>query len=199
VLNQFNISLNYDLVSEKNASNYVSGDPAILKLSPASTSFMPAVNKSVVIPAARSLKILLNKVEELTLTELLKTSDTAESKLFYDGTTVKGPFVLAAYTEVLFQDKPSRVAVFGNSLFAFDNVATKYGDYGIEMLFRTVTWLTGVSSINQKNTIATKYYGKRILDINTAQANQISLTVSIVFPLVILILGLIVWNRRRHL
>jgi hypothetical protein len=199
VLSMFNIAFNYDTVSEKNSSYYVSGQQAFLKLAPLASTFVTAVNKSVVFPGSRSLRILLNQVEGLTVTPLFKTSDAAEAKDFETGAITKGPFTVAAYADVLYQMDTSRAVVFGNPTFAADAVAGVYGEYGAEVLYKSVTWLTGVSDINKQNTVSTKYYGKRLVDITAAQATQISIAVSIVFPLLLFAGGFIVWNKRRHL
>ncbi|MDD3840543.1 MAG: GldG family protein [Clostridia bacterium] len=160
---------------------------------------------NVILPGSANVEILDRRKKDLDISAILASSDkswakadlkTAES-LEKEASDVEGPFniCVAAVDESGQQDKKdARIVVCGNGVFITDEFFGISGN--TDLFMNTLNWLEGREeriSIRAKSLVSDR------LDITWIQA-IISSIISIgIIPLIILIAGLIVWLRRRHL
>lgn len=201
ILATFNIALNYDKV--RDGSNCLPGDEysliAALSANDINSSFNSYGEYQVLMPDSRSLSILQVAKEWLTTTSLITTSYDAESIKITDQNTIeKGPFDLAVASEI---SGGSKILVFGNGTFLTDAaLSSQYASYfsnGKTYFTRTiVNWLSDKSD---ETTISPKVVSTKSLSTTESQAKIISIILIGAVPVIIMVIGLVVWSRRRHL
>lgn len=201
ILSTFNIGLDYDKV--RDTSNCLPGDEYSLISSLATNDINKSYNAygeyQVLMPDSRSLKILQVAKEWLTTTPLISTSSDAESiKIADQGVIEKGPFDLAIASEV---SGGSKILVFGNGTFLTDAaLSSQYGSYfsnGKTYFTRTVVnWLSDKS---EETAVSPKLVTNKSLTTTETQAKVISIILIGGVPVIIMVIGLVVWTRRRHL
>ncbi len=200
-LNYFNIGINYDKVKENDSDKHLPNDDyaviAGLQENDINKAFAGA-NYPVFMPDSRSINILQNQKDWLTNTQLITTTNKAESTDIVGGKTHKGPFNLAVASEI---KGGSKVLVFGNSKFLSDKALTSqygtYFQYGTNYFLTTVVnWMQNKTD---EQTIEGKLVSSKALTVNETQTKVLSIVLIGVVPLLILGCGLFVWSRRRHL
>ena len=125
----------------------------------------------------------------------------ATSETWSEDTAERGQFnVLVESSKVRFEGTSatySRVIVGGSELL-FDEyfiTATNYnnGDTAIA-LFNTVSGNT-----DQSVTITPKSFTATTYEIDASQQFGIGITFAVIIPIVIIVIGIVIWVRRRHL
>ncbi len=200
-LSYFNIGFNYDKVKENDSNRHLPNDDYALIASLTENDINKAfagANYPVFMPDSRSINILKNQKDWLTNTQLITTTNKAESTDIVGGKVNKGPFNLAVAAEV---SGGSKVLVFGNSKFLSDKaLASQYGtyfQYGTNYFLTTVVnWMQDKTD---EQTISSKMVIPKALTVTESQTKVLSIVLIGVLPLLILGCGLFVWSRRRHL
>ncbi len=212
LVKKYGISLDKDVVVDL-VSRVVSGDPLI-----------PIVNHyeyheitknfklAAVFPYARSVTALKPAPKNMFITELAKTSNNAwgetnlkeeikTGKLTYNPAVDKpGPVSLAAISEIKIKqkdnskEKDAKIVVIGDSDFAKNGIINTSGNENFFM--NIVNYLS-----NEKDliSISPKTARSSGITLTPAQMNLIFYMVIIILPLFVLILGIIVWIKRRSL
>lgn len=204
----YGVTLHPNIVYETDTKYWMSS-PVLLVPKLAShdvTSTVRSNNLSVYMPYAQWMEVSAVKNNVLTVTPLMTTSDTSYAKMNAESTVstkedgdMEGPFTLAvaieqadAYGET---ENDVRIAVYSTSMFA-----TQLSAYGgnTDLFLQTVRWMqneeTNVVSIVGKS------LSEDLLSIRTAsQAYLACGIVTIGIPAIVLICGIVVWLRRRHL
>lgn len=103
------------------------------------------------------------------------------SKVRFDGATPIYSRVLAAGSELIFSEGFLTATNYNNAEVAV-------------ALFNTISGNTG-----EQVTIAPKSFTATTYEIESAQQTGIGLTFAVIIPIAIIILGIVVWIRRRHL
>lgn len=103
------------------------------------------------------------------------------SKVRFDGATPIYSRVIAAGSELIFSESFLTATNYNNAEVAV-------------ALFNTISGNTG-----EQITIAPKSFTATTYEIESAQQTGIGLTFAVIIPIAIIILGIIVWVRRRHL
>ncbi len=201
ILATFNIGLNYDKVRDSN--NCLPGDEYSLIAALSQNDINASMNAygeyQVLMPDSRSLSILQVAKEWLTTTSLITTSYGAESVKITDQAAIeKGPFDLAIASEI---SGGSKILVFGNGTFLTDAaLSSQYASYfsnGKTYFTRTiVNWMSDKS---EETTISPKVVATKSLSTTENQAKIISIILIGAVPVIIMVIGLVVWSRRRHL
>ncbi len=202
-LASFNIGINYDKVKETDASRCLPGDEYSLIAAVETNTINAAFNYygdyPVLLPDSRSLNILRNDKQWITTTSLIKTSEKAEAEsILEQGVKEEGPFDLAIASEM---SEGSKVLVFGSGTFmtdaALNSQYSTYFSYGKTYFLSTVVnWIQDKSD---ETTISPKLISQKSLSATEGQAKTISILLIGVVPIVIMVFGLVVWIRRRHL
>jgi ABC-type uncharacterized transport system involved in gliding motility auxiliary subunit len=202
VLSKFNIGINYDEIKETDSSRYIPGDEYSIIAALETNTINDALNCSgigVFLPNSRSLSILKNSKDYLTTTSLINTTDKAVSTSIADkNTTENGPFDLAIASEI---SGSTKILAFGNASFLTDAALSgQYASYFSNgknfFLSAMVNWMQGKSD---DTAISAKLVTTKALTTTSGQTKVISIALIGVVPVIILICGLVVWSRRRHL
>lgn len=106
---------------------------------------------------------------------------TEASKVRFDGATPIYSRVIAAGSELIFSEGFLSATNYNNAEVAV-------------ALFNTISGNTG-----EQITIAPKSFTATTYEIDSAQQTGIGLTFAVIIPIAIMILGIAVWIRRRHL
>lgn len=205
VLSDYNISLNYDKVKENDPQRFVPPDqnydilPDVqsneinMKLNPSTFA--------MIMPQSRSINILKNSKEYITVTSLMKSSDKAVGEQIEKsrGANIPGPLDLAVASENKGSSNISKVLVMGNASFMGDTALSQYQQYsmnGMSFFLNSLLWLQ-----DQKNdvVIAPKAVATQALKMTQLQSNFVLIIVLVFIPIIILVLGILIWVRRRHL
>lgn len=200
LLQNYNVGLDYDKVKETDTQRYVQTPYAVILDAPQSEIIPQDYN--LLLLNSRSIRMLSNKKEYVTLTSLAKTSDKAigEQVDKANGNDIKGPLNLAIAVEYKGGSAPGKVLVMGNGTFITDAAQQTYGQYfqyGNNFFTMSLNWM-----MDQKDDVVidAKSYDTAKMNLSSqAQANTIAFLVVIVLPLLILGFGTFVWLRRRHL
>ena len=197
----YNVQFGYDKIKEYDADYYLEGNqhyifPELMRVD---------VNKSIIetfskllAPNARSISVLKVLNNNLSVQPLLITSDRAKLEGMYgDVEDVTGAAYISA--AVFDSNTNSRLIISGTASFMQDQVLINYSQYDSEatmFLINNMNWLegdTGEIFIEQKD------YFVNFIKITTKQANAVGGFLVYGLPGLILLIGLIVYLKRRHL
>lgn len=200
LLQNYNVGIDYDKVMETDTTRFVSSPYAVILDAPQS-EIIPR-NYNLLLLNSRSVKILKNTKEYITVTSIAKTSDKAigEQVDKSKGNNITGPLDLAVAVDYKGGSAPGKILVMGNGTFITDAAQQAYGQYfqyGNNFFTMSLNWM-----MDKQNdvVIAAKSYNTTRLNLSSqAQLNTIAFLVIIMLPLLILGFGTFVWLKRRHL
>ncbi len=197
---KFNLAVNYDKVKETDERNHIPNDPNTIVLNVSSNSIIPQ-GFITLLNNSRSISILKNEKEYIKTTSLMRTSENAIGEMVDKsrGDDLQGPLDIAAAVEYQGGMSPSKIIVMGNASFISDSANKTYGNYyNNSMLFflQSMNWM-----IDKQDEIIvpTKNYENNIFTITQQQTKIMGGALMVLFPLLILGTGLVVFLRRRHL
>lgn len=166
-------------------------------------------NMYVMSPMAQGIVKLQDSRSTLNIEELISSTDDSYSDVDYgkgtaeDGSyskasdDVDGPFALGvAITEELDDDKTTQLVVYGSYVMFSDDIINSFTLGNVEMFTNSVSWMssdgTNVISIPAKS-----------MDVqqNTVSAAKGNLWTAIyvaIIPLAVIIIGFVIWFRRRR-
>lgn len=142
----------------------------------------------------------------ITYTSLLETSDQAVSKTDvqnaatyeYEEGDMKGPFTVAlAVSKVLDEENTADIVVVGTPMFLNDEVNTAISGNNALMFTNMVSKLVGQSELNT-SVIPEKECNLSNLTVSASAVILLGLLGAIVIPLVLLIVGIVIWAVRRR-
>jgi len=210
VLSYLGVKGENDFVVEGDASHVASNSANVLLpdlesqtiTSPIITAKLP-----VIVPNSQSFATLKVKRSTVTIEPLLVTSASAYGKLNLKNLTtakeasdIKGPLIVA----MAITDKSSdgntandgRTVVIGTSKIMDSSVITASNKGNVNFIMNSINWAVG----NRDNiSILPKDMAADNLTINAMQIIIASCFVIVVIPLIVVITGIVVWVRRRHL
>jgi ABC-2 type transport system permease protein len=203
VLNEYNISLNYDRVKEGDDQRHYPDDPY---------TFLPAVLSSditgaddvsqlfLVLNDSRSINILNNEKEPLKVNPLLETTEKAigESYGTTNGEDTMGPLCIGASAEYNSSYK-SKIIVFGNAYCMTDDGFTKLAPYSENTMRYFLASLSWMRDTTNDLIIPPKSIVYDTVNLTSRKALVVFILSVLVIPLLIIGIGLVVWLRRRRL
>ncbi len=200
LLSDYNLSLDYDIIKEKDSTRSSSQNRYLFAPEVQATDVTSSfnINSNVTMYQARSINMLKNQKDYITLYELLKTSDLAEGEQVdkTKGVNINGPMDVAVAVESKAYSKPSRILVFGNSQFISDGILGTYGSGGLDFLLSSLNWMQdNKDSVD----ISPKVNQQSSMILTTSQSRVITWSTVVILPVLILGVGIFVWIRRRHL
>jgi len=200
ILTDYGVSLNYDKVIENDDSRRDPTNPYAILLDIQSNNIVPE-GFNTIFTNSRSINILKNQKEYITVTSLAKTSDKAVGEQIdkSKGEDNVGPLDLAVAVEDKGGMEVSKILVIGNGTFISDDAINLYGPYSRNGLYFFLYSLNWLQDKKDEVIIAPKTYQTPILQISAKQASITGIAVVVVLPLLILGTGLFVYLRRRHL
>lgn len=183
--------------------------PALAKTDVIMNPLIDADQGSILLTQTRAIALPAMDRGDFTVTPLLASlggsylidiTDTSRESAERQEGDIEGPFSLAAAVQHLNYadaDKESRIVVLGSSLTITEQQLLNSFNNG-EFLLSAVKWATKDEAINLS--IVSKTNMRAQLNItSTAQRNMLGVIVVIGMPLVVLLCGIVVWLRRRHL
>lgn len=200
VLNNYNVGLNYDIVTENDPNRHLANMPTAVLYDASSNSIVSEKNQ-LLIANSRSINILKNTKEYITTTSLLSTSDKATGVQIdkSKGPDLKGPLDIGVAVEYKGGAKPAKLLVMGNGYFISDAAQSAYTqlwDTNVKYFLKCMNWTL---NIKDDVIVPAKTYTSITLNITDTQTSIMNWLLVIVLPLIILGAGLFVYLRRRHL
>lgn len=214
ILNQYGITIEDGVIFEGNTSNMLYGYPDFIieKMQSSSLTEKLNMNLSVCLADAASIKFNEEKQEELNteFEELLYTSDEAFrrtdltlntfSRTDYD--SEKGEFIVGGIVNKKIDDNTnSKLIIFGNELFVSDMQINLGGyDYYICELYNNADIvLNSIAYLNEReDTITIRKSYDTVTYTATELQHNIIMAIIFILPLIIIIVGIIVWQVRRR-
>jgi hypothetical protein len=205
ILKDYNIEIQDNIICESSESNFFAGRISFLipnlEFDPITT---PIIDSGLrfSMPETRSIKILSEKIDGLTVTSLAKTSDkswgeTSLERASKDEGELTGPLDIIVKAEKTgSENMSSRVIVYGNFLNIYDKYVQESGSAGNVELFVTGTkWL-----VDNKETmnILPKSIKNENVSYTSTQSIIIIITVLLI-PVLFIIGGISVWVVRKKL
>lgn len=207
LLNYYGISTQAGIAIENNSNNRISTSPAILIPSREEHDIISQLTTNtspILVPFACGLEKLENPRSSLTVTPLLSTSNDSFIKKDINASSLSkaegdldGPIILSCAIEDHASKADTKLFVMANTYF-LDTGSLDVSATGNEAYINSVLgWLL---SIDTNYAIAPKTPDTyTIKTLSTVQTLLIELVVIIIIPLIIIISGIIVWVKRRHL
>lgn len=193
VLKEFNVSVNNDFVKE-NDSAFKSGSFMMEKIT-ANQITPELLDSKVYLTSSRSLNILNVKDENIVNETLVKTSAKAEGQV--EGKTITGNIPLFVASEKTNGTVQTKALISGNFDFLSDNFYNQ-GTMGYDLFFQSMTWVSDIKNAEQLD-IASRTYYRIGMDMSDQTKQIVTIIIAAVIPALIIILGLVIWLRRRHL
>ncbi|HHW00703.1 MAG TPA: GldG family protein [Clostridiaceae bacterium] len=200
ILSEYNISLNYDRVKENDDSRYVPGNQYDI-IPDVQTNSIVSQEFVMIMPKSRSINQLKNTKDYITVTPLLKTSDKAVGEMIDKtrGDDLNGPLDIAVAVEDKGGLSVSKILVFGNSSFITDTAIQRYGAYSQNGMYLFLMSLNWMHDAQNDVVIAPKSYETPVMKITAQQSLLMGILVIGVLPLIVIVTGVVVYLRRRHL
>ena len=193
----FNMRINNDVVSESGKYHFT-GKPqwfTAQTLSPDNSPLEGLGSDVAYILDSRSIELLGRTTEYAESYALINTSEDAVSTSITDGTTTTGVKTVAAAGRYQGGEEISKMLLTGSSLNLQDRYL--YNSTAPGILIRSLNWM--YTNTNEGDLIGTKKYNTDVISVTQQQANVLGIVGIIVYPLLILIVGGVIWFRRRHL
>ena len=212
ILSYYGIDHEQGVVVETDANYSLSSYPTYLlpaMITHDITKSLSQSNSPVVVPFASGLKNLNNTRTGVTLTPLLSSSDNSYLKkninpstyAFEDG-DINGPVILAcAIEENNTSDATNpintRLFVMANSFFLDENMVSLEATGNKEFVTNALGWLFSVDNSYAIQAKTLETYSLR--PISSSGLIIFGGLTMIILPAIILIFGITVWIKRRHL
>lgn len=215
VLAEYGITISEGVIFEGDTSNMISGYPDfIVEESESSTSITNNLNMSMNICFIDAGKITFDedKKDELGVEfePLVKTTDSAFVRTNTSLTSAsrtdedeeaESSTIAATATKKIDDEKTSKLIVFSNELFAMDMPVqiNGYTMYTVSLYNNQDLLLNSVSYLNEReDTITIRKTSEEVKYTVTEEQNMIIMAIIFAVPVIIVILGIIVWQIRRR-
>lgn len=208
IINAYGVETTNGVIHENNPSNYYAGDPDIIIPNVAdydATSLFYERGFSPRMKFPQPLKTRALQKNTLKITSVLSTSEYSYSK--YDDNTESaeyseademGPFTVAYavedsnYTDTLHTTK---LMIIGSSAFLDDELDSSTGGFNNQFVTQCFNWLND-NSVDIY--IAPKSIEVQEVEVNGSDEFNITLFTCGIVPFGILLIGFIVWLKRRN-
>lgn len=208
VINEYGISMQKALVLEESANHQYQNPIMTIPnqqeheiTNPLRSSKVP-----IIIPGAQSIESLQVKKDSIDISPLLSSSEDSYGKTNLNSTVLekeegdlKGPLDLAvAITDKWYQDNEeftTKVVVIGNTQFLDPQINALSAGGNMDFFLNSVNWLIDKE---ESISIRPKSLAGQPLNMNLFQVLIFSGISVILIPVIIGIIGLTVWLRRRN-
>lgn len=214
ILNQYGITIENGVIFEGETPNMLYGYPDFIieKLQYSSLTEKLNMSLSVCLADAGSIKFNEDKLEEIGVTyeKLAYTSNSSFLRTNLNQTSVtrtsqdseKGQFLVGAIaTKTIQENKVSKLVIYSNELFATDMQVQLNGyPYNIVSLYNNEdAVLNSIAYLNEReDTITIRKTYDTVTYTATQMEHNIIMAIIFIIPLVIIVLGIIVWQHRRR-
>lgn len=164
---------------------------------------MVSAKLPILFPVAQPIQGLKVKKSSLKIEPLLTTTDKSWGKknLNSSGTEkeagdIDGPFDVAVAITDTQGTSSAKIVVFSSSGFLNSQISSLTGGGNLDLFMNSMNW---VQDLKENISITPKDLTSEGLKITQAQTLGYSAMVVIVIPAIVIIAGIVVWLRRRHL
>jgi ABC-2 type transport system permease protein len=153
---------------------------------------------NVILQVNRTLVKLSNYKGDAVVSVILESSanswgETNPNKApRYDSNETKGPIALGMVANRMNNGAEGRLVVMGTSSFMDDSIISEGGN--LNLFYNMTQWLLGQED---RISILPKQIDLTRVTITPAVGNRIRILVFIIYPLIILVTGAVIWFRRR--
>lgn len=208
LLEDYGVIAREGIVVEADADRYVWGTPYYLLPELGShtvTAPLDSGGYRVMLPIAQGLTVSDGLPDDVTVTELLTTSDSAFSKVAgYDLTTyekeegdIDGPFALGvAISREIDDGITAEIFWFSSGALVDDSSNSMASGGNLDLFLNALNYLSGggESSIS----IHAKSLDQEYLTLDSSTASALTALVLVIIPAGCLAVGIVIWARRRR-
>jgi len=200
LMSTFGIQIEQSIILEGNSEKYYQEPVYLIPTMNSHAIVDPIISASlpILFPVGQPIRQLAVKKASLKIEPLLTTSDKSWGKKDINSTTtekeagdIDGPFDVAVAITDTQGESSAKIVVFSSS--GFVNVA---GGGNIDLFMNSMNW---VQDLKDNISVTPKDLTTQALEITQAQILGFSALVVIVIPGIVLIAGVVVWLKRRHL
>lgn len=213
ILDEYGVTIKDGVIFEEISSNMMAGYPDMIVEETQSTELTSKLKTtSVCLVDAGKLEFKEEKLEELGVTyeTLLKTSEQAFLRTDLNQKSVSktnsdedasNSIIAAIATKEIDEDKKSKIVIFTNELFAMDTPIQiqQYTQYVVNLYNNKDLILNSVSYLAEKeNTITIRKSTNEVQYTVTQEQHNVILSIIFIVPVLIILIGIIVWIKRRR-
>jgi ABC-type uncharacterized transport system involved in gliding motility auxiliary subunit len=203
------VEINKSLILESDADHMYQSPVYLLPKMDSQTIMTPLISGKlpILFPGAQPIKQLKVKKSTLTIEPLLSTTEKSWGKVNLESKStekesgdINGPFDIAvAITDKLDssdETKNAKVVIFSSSVFLGDQYLSATGGGNENLFMNSLNW---VQDLKDNISITPKDLTAETITITDSQRLGYSAFVIVVIPAIVIIAGVVVWVRRRHL
>lgn len=202
ILDCYNTKIVNGTIIETDANHYYQ-DPTYLLPDVQDTFLTDGVyqKKYAFMPYAQGITVDEN--DDVTLISLLKTTDTAYSKIDLSNAQSlektmedqSGPFDVGVYVKKTYGDKEASLFLFSSINFFTDKADKMVANANLKIFTNCISEY--IKSTESAIVIPSKSYTEETLTISSGYALGIGLLFAVILPITLMVIGLVVWLNRR--
>lgn len=202
ILDCYNTKIVNGTIIETDANHYYQ-DPTYLLPDVQDTFLTDGVyqKKYAFMPYAQGITVDEN--DDVTLISLLKTTDTAYSKIDLSNAQSlektmedqSGPFDVGVYVKKTYGDKEASLFLFSSINFFTDQADKMVANANLKIFTNCISEY--IKSTESAIVIPSKSYTEETLTISSGYALGIGLLLAVILPITLMVIGLVVWLNRR--
>lgn len=207
ILHYYSVAHEPGVAVESNSGNMTSSSPAVLLPSQGEHEILDNINTDsapIIVPIASGLEKLSNGRATVTLSPLLGTSNHSFLKKNVQGSTfakedgdIDGPIVISCAIEETTSSADTKLFIMSSTYFLDSNTLNVSATGNSSYINSVLGWLF---SLDTNYAIEAKTQDTyTIKALSSAQTLMIEILVMVIVPLIVVITGIIVWIKRRHL
>ena len=206
LLNYYNVAHEAGVVVETNSSHMASTSPAILLPAQGDHEIIDHMTNraAIIVPVSSGLAKLKDGRSTVTLTPLLGTSDggflkknVASNTFSKEAGDIDGPIVISCAIEEQTPSADTKLFVMANTYFLDTNSINVSATGNTNFVNSVLGWLFSLDTSYAIEGKTQDVY--TIKALSTTQTLMIELFVMVIIPLIVIITGMTVWIKRRHL
>lgn len=208
LLEGYGVAAQEGIVVEGDNNYYVWGTPYYLLPTLKSHTVTAPLTQDgyrVLLPVSQGLTVSDTLPENVTVTEILTTSDSAFSKVAgYDLTTyekeegdIAGPFALAVeITEEIDDGIEAQILWFASGALVDDSSNSQTSGGNQDLFLNALNYLTG--GVESSISIHAKSLDQQVLTIDSGTASALTVAMLGLIPAAYLSVGIVIWARRKR-
>lgn len=202
ILSYYGITLEEGIILEE-TGNYIGNYPNYILPSMESHEITSGIEKYIVAAISQGMRISEDIRSTVTAEPLLTTSEQSYSKIDLESEDIsmgegdiKGPFTLGAVITETYNETETKLAVFSTP-FLVDDSFLSTAQFGNDTLFlNTVSWMSG--GVENNLSIPAKNLGNSYLTVEPSEVVFLGMLFVFVIPGALLLMGFVIWFRRRR-
>ena len=204
ILKAYGIERVDGIVMENDSSYYYNNIPYYLLPEVESSDYTSSVSGKYIFAPYSEAFSYDGSSDDVTYTALLQTTDKAVSKIDAGNATtsekedgdIEGPFTIALAAEKTVDDTSSQIVAIGSMELFTDSTDQIVSGSNVSMFTDIVTNLTGGAD-NDTSVIPVKDYKMSTITITSISTIIGGLVASIFIPVVLIVIGVVIWAVRR--